>query len=108
LTVSNRNDSSFQIENYNPRNQTLEPSDSLATYRLRSNGKLSFVQLAPAGGIYPRNFAFNKAGDRVAVPMQTSERLVVLERNATSGRIGSAVADLPIEGELTAVIWDEQ
>jgi 6-phosphogluconolactonase (cycloisomerase 2 family) len=108
LLVSNRNDSSFSIDNYNPQNSTKEISDSLATYAINGNGTLTFKQLWPAGGLFPRHFSLNKAGDMVAVGLQNSARVVVLERDVQTGLLGSAIADEPISGSPTCVVWDEE
>lgn len=108
LLVSNRNDSSFSIDNYNPSNCTKEASDSLATYSINNNGTLTFKQLWPAGGLFPRHFSFNKAGDMVAVGLQNSGRVVILGRNIATGLLGSPIADEPVSGNPTCVVWDEE
>ncbi|KAF2433052.1 extracellular aldonolactonase [Tothia fuscella] len=106
VVVSNRGDQSFQIPAY--RNATgREYSDSLATYAINDNGTLSFKQIWPAGGLFPRHFSFNKVGDLVAVALQHSERVVILERDVKSGLIGIAVADEHVSGNATCVVWDE-
>ncbi|KAF1983870.1 putative isomerase YbhE [Aulographum hederae CBS 113979] len=107
LIVSNRNDASFMIENYDPKNSTLEASDSLATYELKDDGSFSFLQLSPAGGLMPRHFSINQAGDRIAVGLQKSSRVVILERDVSTGKLGVAAADVPVSGEVTCVVWDE-
>lgn len=89
-------------------NDTLESGDSLATFSINENGSLEFIQLWPAGGLYPRSFSINKAGDKVAVALQKSSRVVVLERNVENGWIGNPIAAIPVDGELTCVVWDEQ
>jgi 6-phosphogluconolactonase (cycloisomerase 2 family) len=110
LMVSNRNDSSFSIDNYNPANKTLEFSDSIATFALNSNGSLAFKQLWPAGGLFPRQFSINAAGDMIAVGLQTSGRVVIISRDVKTGLLGQAVANSPIgTAELgpTCIVWDE-
>ncbi|KAK1625544.1 Lactonase, 7-bladed beta-propeller-domain-containing protein, partial [Colletotrichum phormii] len=67
IIASNRNDSSFEIPSLNSNNETKEPSDSLAVFKPMADGTLSFVQLALAGGIWPKYFKMNKKGDLVAV-----------------------------------------
>ncbi|KAM5378124.1 hypothetical protein ACJZ2D_004582 [Fusarium nematophilum] len=42
-------------------------SHSLTTFSISQNGTLKRVQLAPSGGYNPRQFSFNKAGDRITV-----------------------------------------
>jgi 6-phosphogluconolactonase (cycloisomerase 2 family) len=107
VLVSNRNDSSFYIDNFDPKNSTIELSDSFATYAINNNGTLSFKQLWPAGGSFPRQFSINKAGDLVAVGLQNSARVVVLQRDIESGFLGQAVANSIISGQPTCVVWDE-
>lgn len=100
--VSNQNHSYFPY------------SDSLATYRINANGTLSFVQLTPSGGRFPRAFQLNKAGDLVVVAHQENSTVAVLERNILSGHIGTIIAhlyvDTVVEGiihGLSAVVWNE-
>jgi 6-phosphogluconolactonase (cycloisomerase 2 family) len=105
VTVSNRNDSSF----WNGA------SDSLATYSVNADGSLKFVQLAPAGGLFPRTFQFNKAGDKVVVALQTDSKIAVLSRDVNTGLIGNVTASLAfntttVDGKVAgipAAIWDE-
>ncbi|KAF2146385.1 uncharacterized protein K452DRAFT_264171 [Aplosporella prunicola CBS 121167] len=106
LLVSNRNDTSFSLPNPNPANSTAEPSDSLATFAISPNGTLAFAALSPAGGRTPRHFQLNAKGDRVAVALQDSDRVVVWKRDVRTGRIGEAVARMLV-GQPTSVVWDE-
>ena len=84
VMVSNRNDSSFVLPS--PFNEdssnnattyfpqftyasvnssdtipAMEMSDSVSTFEIQADGTLSFVQLAPAGGLYPRRKDFLSA-----------------------------------------------
>ena len=109
LIVSNRNDSSFQLANPDPKNATQIPSDTLATYAIQPDGKLNFVQLWPAGGLYARSIDINKKGDLVAVGLQLDSRVVVFKRDPAKGTL-----DVPVAwygnngtGQVTAVKWDE-
>ncbi|KAL9054954.1 MAG: hypothetical protein Q9162_003809, partial [Coniocarpon cinnabarinum] len=92
LTVSNRNDSTFLLENPDSKNTTKVPSDSLATYKIQPDGKLNFVQLWPAGGSFPRDFEISKRGDMVAVGLQNDGRVVVFSRDVNKGTIGRPIA----------------
>jgi 6-phosphogluconolactonase (cycloisomerase 2 family) len=107
VLVSNRNDSSFSIDNFDPKNSTSEISDSLATYEINNNGTLLFKQLWPAGGLFPRQFSINKAGDLVAVGLQNSARMVIISRDVQTGLLGQSVAATIISGMPTCVVWDE-
>lgn len=49
----------------------------------------------------------NKAGTLAAVGLQSDGRVVVVERDAKSGKFGDFVASADVEGEITSVIWDE-
>ncbi|KAI9655767.1 MAG: hypothetical protein M1821_005202 [Bathelium mastoideum] len=108
LVISNRNDSSFTIPSpSSSSNTTTELSDSISTFALNQDGTLSFRQLAPAGGSYPRQFSMNRYGDLVAVGLQYSARVVILARNVTTGEIGAPVAEIGVPGNVTCVVWDE-
>ncbi|KPI35839.1 6-phosphogluconolactonase [Cyphellophora attinorum] len=69
LMVTNRMDNSFP------------ESDSLANYRINADGSLAFLQLVPVGGLSPRQFTLNKAGDLVLVAATASETITVLQRD---------------------------
>jgi 6-phosphogluconolactonase (cycloisomerase 2 family) len=72
------------------------------------DGTLSFVELFPAGGSYPRQFALNRAGNLVAVGLQQTGSISILERDVTSGVFKREVASLAIDGgEVVCVVWDE-
>ncbi|KAE8447697.1 hypothetical protein EG329_010504 [Mollisiaceae sp. DMI_Dod_QoI] len=108
LLTSARNATLFNIKNFNPKNSTLIPSDTLQTWSIdEATGKLKFVQLAPAGGFYPRQFSVNKNGTFAAVGMQEDARVVIVSYNATTGLYGDFVASVDVPGEITSVIWDE-
>lgn len=108
--VSQRNDSFFSITNPSATlapTPTLIPSDSLFTFAIdHSNGHLKLLDLAPAGGAFPRHFSMNKAGDLLAVGLQNDDRVVFMTRDVATGKIGDIVAavDLP---EVICLVWDE-
>ncbi|TVY47663.1 putative 6-phosphogluconolactonase [Lachnellula occidentalis] len=106
--TSCRNDSTFTIPNFDPTNSTSIQSDSLQSWEIDPRtGKLAFVQLAPAGGSFPRQFSVSKDGTLAAVGMQESARVVIVERDVEDGRFGRFVAEVDVPGEVTSVIWDE-
>jgi len=108
LLTSSRNASLFQIRNFDPRNSTKIPSDTLQSWAIDpSTGKLSFEQLAPAGGSFPRQFSLNKNGTLAAVGLQKDSRVVIIERHVENGTFGKFVASINVAGEITTVIWDE-
>jgi 6-phosphogluconolactonase (cycloisomerase 2 family) len=94
LIAANRNGTVFTVENTDPKNSTQLPSDSLVTFKPSADGKLSFVQLAKSGGVYPRHFNINKNGSMIAVANQLSKNVYVYARNLETGKIedGKAVA----------------
>jgi 6-phosphogluconolactonase (cycloisomerase 2 family) len=70
------------------------------------------VQLAPAGGWQPRQFSFNKAGDKIAVGLQTNRTVVIWKRDLKSGKIiseeeGGKLGQVQLTGSVVATIWDE-
>jgi len=105
--VSNRNDSSLALQSSIAPSKPNERSDQLSVFAIKPDGSLSFSQATPAGGSYPRQFSVNKAGDLVAVGLQLSGRVVILERVKETGLIGNTLASIPVEGEITCVVWDE-
>jgi 6-phosphogluconolactonase (cycloisomerase 2 family) len=107
LLTSSRNDSLFALPNFNPANATKIPSDSLQVWSIDpATGALAFLQLAPAGGRFPRQFSLNRNGTLAAVGLQMDGRVVVMEREA-NGTFGALVASVDVEGEVTSVVWDE-
>ena len=108
IISSNRNDTSFLIENPDPKNSTKIVSDSLAVWTPAADGTLHFIQLAPAGGSYPRQFSINKVGDLVSVGLQMSSTVVLWKRDLKTGKLGDLVASVGIPGQITCVVWDEQ
>lgn len=74
------------------------PSDPLITFAIDAEGQLTHVQTASAGGINPRHFSFNSDGTRVASALQSDGRVVVFERDATTGKIGKVVAEANVAG----------
>lgn len=110
VIASNRRDLSF---NSTTRPATDIPSDSIGTWALTAGhsevdvGDLNFMGLFPAGGSYARQFAINKAGNLVAVGLQESGRVVILERDVDAGSFVGQIALVEGLGEVTCVVWDE-
>ncbi|OCL06363.1 putative isomerase YbhE [Glonium stellatum] len=107
IISSNRNDTSFLIDNPDPKNSTKIASDSLSVWQPAANGTLSFIQLAPAGGSYPRQFSINKVGDLVSVGLQMGSAVVVWNRDLKTGKLGDLAARIGVPGQITCVVWDE-
>jgi 6-phosphogluconolactonase (cycloisomerase 2 family) len=108
LIVSNRNSSIFALPNPDPKNSTTIPSDSLTTFELQHDGSLVFLQAWPSGGLYPREFSLNPSGTIVAVGNQNSGNVALLRRDVASGLIGEPIARIPITGNVTCVVWDQE
>jgi 6-phosphogluconolactonase (cycloisomerase 2 family) len=108
VIVSSRGENSFTIPNFDPTNSTEIISDAIITFSVdHSSGNLSLAQSYPSGGRVPRQFSLNKAGDLVAVVSQSDGRVAVIERDVESGLLQGFVATANVEGEVTAVIFDE-
>lgn len=107
LLVSNRNATFFDIQNPDPTNSTRVPSDTMAEFSIsQDGGQLTFGQLTPAGGSFPRHFSENEKGDLVAVALQNSGRVVIYERCTKTGKMGKdVVADFEGLGGVTSVVW---
>ncbi|GKU08817.1 hypothetical protein FLAG1_12078 [Fusarium langsethiae] len=88
------------------------PSDTLTTFLIKDDGTLEPVQAAPSGGWLPRQFSFNKAGDKIAVGHQVNQTVVIWKRDVQTGKIvteeeGGKLAQIKLTGDVVAAIWDE-
>ncbi|KAK4609023.1 putative 6-phosphogluconolactonase [Fulvia fulva] len=102
LIISNRNDSSFTLPD------PIGESDSISTFALDHDGSITFTQLWPAAGLFPRHYETNAIGNLVAVGLQNSQAVAILARDVQTGLIGEPVARIEIGGNVTAVVWDEE
>lgn len=113
LYTSNRNDLTFPKARVAPSPSTeTTKSDSITTYSIRANGKLTFLELTPVAGITPRHFSLEPTdgGKYVAVATQTTGRVAVYRRNKVTGRLGTvpvASIDMKTLGvtQPPCVIW---
>lgn len=100
--MSNRNDTTFG---------TTPPTDSLVSFKISpSDGSLTKLPLVSAYGSFPRHFAINKSGNLLAVGLQQSGNVVILQRNDTTGLYDEKIAsvDLPLGGNIpVCIVWDE-
>lgn len=108
VLVSNRNSTVFELPNPDKSNSTTIPSDSITTFELQQDGSLVFTQIWPSGGLFPREFSINAAGNLLAVGNQNSGNVAILQRDVGSGLIGEPIARIPIEGNVTCVVFDEE
>ena len=90
-------------------NNTVPPSDSISSFSIsKANGTLTFIEIFPAGGSFARQFALNKAGNLVAVALQETGSVAILERDVASGVFTKQVAKIAIGGGQTVcIVWDE-
>lgn len=106
ITISNRLDNSFTIPNLDPNIADPEQSDSLAVFKIDNKGKLSFVNLYPVGCQSPRQVQTNKDGSLLAAACTLNNRVIVMQRDNSTGEIGQFVANYTLPG-ATFVGWDE-
>ena len=106
ILASNRNASIFTVANPDPTNSTQIPSDSIATFKPSTDGKLEFIDLVPSGGQFPRHFSLNPKGDLLAAANGVSETITIWKRDVASGKIGERVAVSEKLGNVNFVLWD--
>ncbi|KAM3511700.1 hypothetical protein MY11210_004657 [Beauveria gryllotalpidicola] len=107
LVASSRRENSTQIPSFDDQSKQIN-SDPIINFAIDENtGRLTFLQEIAAGGRFPRHFSMNKAGTKIAVGLQTDGRVVVIQRDPQSGQLGDFESFANIEGDITAVIFDE-
>ncbi|KAI8244477.1 Extracellular aldonolactonase protein [Colletotrichum sp. SAR 10_96] len=107
VVVSNRNGTAIAHDSLNYGSGVTEFWDRLSSFEPMSNGTLVLKQMVLAGGRYPRNFAFNKVGDRVAIALQSQQRVVIAELIIETGVFGDILSNITVIGEPTCVVWDD-
>jgi 6-phosphogluconolactonase (cycloisomerase 2 family) len=108
LLISSRQENAFNIPPFDSSSQATIPSDTLVVFSIDpATAGLTFVQKTAAGGRGPRHFTTNKAGNLVAVGLQADSRVVVIERDVATGKLGKFLAAATVEGDVTTVIFDE-
>jgi 6-phosphogluconolactonase len=63
--------------------------DSIAVFRVGSDGALTAVERVPTGGTVPRSFALTPSGDRLIVANQTSNTVVSFAIDPAAGTLSS-------------------
>lgn len=106
ITVSNRLDNSFTMPSLDPNSLAREQSDSLAVFKADKQGKLSFVNLYPVGCQSPRQIQANNDGSLLAAACTANNRVVVMERNKTTGELGKFVANYTLTA-ATFIGWHQ-
>ncbi|KAG6188286.1 hypothetical protein E4U36_007015 [Claviceps purpurea] len=108
LIVSSRNENTLSIPNFDPKNSTRIISDPLINFSIDGDtGTLTKIQQVPCGGRFPRQFSINRAGTLLAVAQQSDGRVVLIDRDVETGRLGKFAAYANIPGQVTSVIFDE-
>lgn len=107
--MSSRQEASFTIPNFDVTNSTAIPSDALINFAIDGGtGGLVVKQVFPAGGMVPRHFSINRSGDLLAVGLQGDGRVVLISRDVKTGLLEGFNASVPIDGDVTCVVFDEQ
>ncbi|KAJ5738635.1 isomerase YbhE [Penicillium malachiteum] len=83
-------------------------SVSMALIRYDLQGKLDFVQAAPAGGYIALTYDLNTGGDLAAVGIQMGQRISILERDLGSGLFKEQVAYIDLDDEIWGVLWNDK
>lgn len=73
----------------------------------QETGIPKLIQTSPAGGMQPRHFSLNKAGNLVAVGLQQDGRVVIINRDVATGQLQDFAASADVEGQVTCAIFDE-
>ncbi|EJT77670.1 3-carboxymuconate cyclase [Gaeumannomyces tritici R3-111a-1] len=107
LLVSSRSDKSFTIPSFDGSAASI-PSDTISSFTVDpATGALALAQTFPAGGLIPRQFSINKAGDRLAVGLQADGRVVIIERDVRTGILQRFVGSASLDVGVTTVLFDE-
>ncbi|WP_308637026.1 lactonase family protein [Paenibacillus silvisoli] len=61
--------------------------DSIAAYRIESEGKLELVEITPSGGRTPRNFAISPDGRYLIAANQDTDNIVTYRINSETGAL---------------------
>lgn len=108
LIVSSRLENSLKIDSFDPAVKEQIVSDPIINFSInRDNGKISLLQVVPAGGRVPRHFVINKRGNQVAVALQADGRVVLIDRDIKTGLLGKFVASVEGLGTVSHVIYKE-
>lgn len=81
-----------------------EQSDSLAVFKADKQGKLSFINLYPAGCQSPQHIQANNNGTLLAAACTANNHIMVMERNKGTGEIGKFIANFSLTA-ATFVGW---
>ena len=99
IVVSNRGDDTFGKD-----------GDSFAVFtcvntRGSLDNKFSFVGLYPAYGSFPREFTINNQGGEIAVALQNSHEVSLVQWDEQKKNPGKLLSKVKLDGEIPAAIW---
>ncbi|OAA68870.1 3-carboxymuconate cyclase [Cordyceps fumosorosea ARSEF 2679] len=107
LVASSRRENIYKVDSFDDKTKQID-SDSIINFSIDAGtGKLTFLQDVPSGGSFPRHFSMNKAGTKIAIGLQKDSRVVVMQRDPATGKLGDFESFANIAGEITSVIFDE-
>jgi 6-phosphogluconolactonase len=78
-------------------------ANSIAVFAVGKDGKLSWVEQVSSGGNSPRNFTLSPGGRFVLVANQETNNVVIMKRNAATGKLTSAGNELAIPKPVCVV-----
>ncbi len=112
LIASVRGDASYNIASPIDGKTTIK-ADSLVSYRIdQATGALTLADVACAGGSFPRQFALNHTGNKIAVVGQKNGWISVFARDVLTGKLGELLAVKDGFGEMgsdqgpVCIVWD--
>lgn len=106
--MSSRNESTLSIPEFDSKNGTEVISDPLINFSIDAKtGSLTEIQQVPCGGRFPRQFSINRAGTLLAVGQQSDARIVLINRDPDTGKLGSFAAYANVPGQITSVVFDQ-
>lgn len=70
--------------------------NSIAVFRVESNGELSFVEHVSSEGNWPRDFALDPSGKFIVSSNQESDNLILFSRDVDSGKLTLLQSDLSV------------
>lgn len=78
-------------------------ANSIAVFSIGKNGKLSWVEQVSSGGKSPRNFTLSPGGRYVLVANQETNNVVIMKRNAATGKLTPTGKELAIPKPVCVV-----
>lgn len=99
---------SFTIPNLDPKNQTKMTSDPFVNFKIdHDTGNLTKIQEFPAGGMVPRHFSYSNDGSMVAVVLSRDQRVMIIDRDVSTGFLTKFRAWVHVDKEPSFVLWKQ-